>query len=43
MLRRPTRSACFDMNNAGRTNSNYMQLGGDVNSDDRLWLWMECP
>lgn len=39
----PTATQCFDMNNAGRVNSNYLQLSGGVDANDRLWLWMQCP
>ncbi|HBI23279.1 MAG TPA: hypothetical protein DDX84_03505 [Nitrospiraceae bacterium] len=39
----PTNEQCFDLNNSGRDNNNFLQLGGTVNADDRLWLWMQCP
>lgn len=39
----PTREQCFDLSTDGRNDGNYLQFSGDVNGNDRLWIWMECP
>lgn len=39
----PTQERCFDLSSNGRSSSNRLQFSGDVDENDRLWLWMECP
>lgn len=39
----PDREQCFDLSTDGRNNDNYLQFSGDVDRNDRLWIWMECP
>lgn len=38
----PEREICFDLASNGRDDSNRLQLPGNVDDNDRLWLWMEC-
>lgn len=38
----PDREVCFDLASNGRDNLNRLQLPGNVDDNDRLWLWMEC-
>lgn len=38
----PDRTQCHSMGSMVRDNGNFLQLGGDVGGDDRLWIWFEC-
>lgn len=39
----PDRQQCFDLSSDGRNNSNRLEFPNDVDENDRLWIWMECP
>lgn len=39
----PDREQCFDLSSDGRNNSNFLQFPSDVDENDRVWIWMECP
>ncbi len=39
----PDREQCFDLSSDGRNDDNYLQFSGDVDGNDHLWIWMECP
>lgn len=38
----PDREQCHPLSWGGRRDDNFLQLGGKVGDDDRLWLWLEC-
>ncbi|MCP4591057.1 MAG: hypothetical protein GY842_09950 [bacterium] len=39
----PTEQQCHDLSRNGIDTSNRLEFDGDVDDNDRLWLWMECP
>ena len=39
----PALEQCFDLSSTGRDDDDFLQLSGDVDGNDRLWVWMQCP
>ena len=39
----PSREQCVNLASTSQDPSNFLQLSGDVDSNDRLWLWLQCP
>lgn len=39
----PERQQCFDLGSNGRNNSNFLAFPSDVDENDRLWAWIQCP
>ncbi len=39
----PTEEQCHNLNTTSIDYGNYLQFDGNVDGNDRLWLWVECP
>ncbi len=39
----PTSEQCVDLSTTARDDTNFLEFPNDVDENDHLWLWLQCP